>query len=97
MKIFPLAAPVDFEEFCAKNGIELEAHERAKPYTWRWYVTSPGLEVMHQNFLESTYGNGATPEDARENYKHKLAGNRVVINAYNENRRREIQLPNEWL
>ena len=96
MKVEPLAPRMTFDEFCETHGLDLVAHERPLRHNLpRWHVSSPGLEIMGNGILTSTFGDGDTPEEAKLAYAERLRGERLVVNAYREERR-EFNAPNEW-
>lgn len=101
MKIVKLGPPENFENFLRRTlGVEVVAYERRRSLREemrlpRWHASAKGLEIMDRGFLTSSAGNGNTPEDALRDYARILAGKRVVVNAY-RNDRIEVQCPDEW-
>lgn len=54
-----------------------------------FYTEFGYVEVKRGGILESTYGNGATPEEAMRDYYKKIVGKRLVFHAMNPDYRRE--------
>ncbi len=54
-----------------------------------FYTEFGYVEVKRGGILESTYGNGATPEEAMRDYYKKIVGKRLVFHAMNPEYRRE--------
>lgn len=96
MQVISYGEPVGgFEEFCEAHGIKLVARERSKHYNLpRWYVSGePMVEIRERGILTCTFGDGNTPEEAKEDYARRLAGHRLLIDGYGGH---EIVAPNEW-
>ena len=54
-----------------------------------FYSSFEYVEVKRGGILESTYGNGATPEEAMRDFYKKIVGKRLVFHAMNPEYRRE--------
>ena len=54
-----------------------------------FYASLTHVEVKRGGILESTYGNGATPEEAIRDYYKQIVGKRLVYRAMNKGYRRE--------
>jgi len=54
-----------------------------------FYTEFGYVEVKNGGILESTYGNGATPEEAMRDYYNQIVGKRLVYRAMNKEYRRE--------
>jgi len=79
--------------------IEELAHMLGKTLEVNWsesskdfYSSISGLETLDGEFLTSSAGNGDSPESAKKAYGRILAGKRIVINAYGDNRF-ELEIP----
>ncbi len=57
---------------------------------WRreaqWYALFESAEIKEGNMLTGAFGNGATPDEALENYCREIAGKLIVFNAMTKNR-----------
>lgn len=96
MQVISYGGPAgNFEKFCEANGIKLVARERSKRDNLpRWYVSGePMVEIREGGILTATFGDGNTPEEAKEDYARQLAGHRLLIGGY---RGYEVVAPNEW-
>lgn len=88
---------VRFEEFAENNDLTLEIYERPlNSGLDRYYVHFKNCEVSNGVCLAGVFGNGKTVFDAIEEYKLRLVGQKIVIDAGHPSRR-EIQCPNEWI
>jgi hypothetical protein len=56
----------------------------------RFYAELEHVEVKGNGVLIGMYGNGATPDEAMENYLKKITGQTLVIHASDAERRREL-------
>jgi hypothetical protein len=95
MKITRKEIPqMTIEEFAEKNELEMEIHERPRPVgdPSRYYAHFRRAEVKDGGMLVGSYGDGATPELAIENYAPQISLRRLVIDAYSE-QRRELEVP----
>lgn len=54
-----------------------------------FYTEFGYVEVKRGGILESTYGNGSTPEEAIRDYYKQIVGQRLVYRAMNKEYRRE--------
>lgn len=89
--------PVKFEDFADKHGLIMQVRERGGANASAAYYAHFGdVEVMERGCLIGEYGNGATPEEAIENYRRALRGKRLAYKAGSP-WRVEIQCPTEWL
>lgn len=86
-----------FDQFLARYGLTVTVGERsARSDLPRFFASIRSLEVKDGTCLKSTFGQGATPEDALMDYQRCLLGERLVLNAYGTDRV-EIEAPNAWL
>lgn len=82
------------EEFADRNGLTMVIRERT-PHglgeRWhagvRFYASFEHAEVSDGHVLISTFGNGATPEEAMENYAREISARRLVLDARTPGRR----------
>ena len=58
----------------------------------RWTLSLMGVEVKDGVVLVSLYGDGVTPDAARENYCQKIENSLLVINATNPQTRFELRV-----
>lgn len=85
---------MSFESFCGKHGINLVVHERSKRLKGlkRWYCSAKHLvEISDGVFLYSVSGDGDTPDEAIENYKRRILGQKLKIH-----NKVYVDAPNEW-
>lgn len=65
-----------------------------------WYVESTGIEIKDGPILESSYGNGKTPQEAIENhyeiYTSVKLPKTVVVNAHTSKRKEYIWTGFMW-
>lgn len=75
-------------------GLVMEVNERVNPPTpsSRFYASFRGVEVMERSMLRSTFGNGATEDEAIRNYAAEISHKRLVFHAMGEDRH-EFQAP----
>ncbi|MEN6320631.1 MAG: hypothetical protein ABFD82_17985 [Syntrophaceae bacterium] len=95
MKIIYKKVPIlTIEDFADKHGLTMVVDERKKPVgdPDRYWAEFDHSEVGDGCILIGTYGNGATPEEAIDDYAGKIELKRLVINAFGENRT-EIDVP----
>lgn len=90
-----------FDEWCEMHGLTMVVKERSKKFREMLrisrYYASPKehVEIMDDGILRSTFGSGDTPEQAVEDYAREILGERLVKNAYGEDRY-EFDAPDEW-
>lgn len=95
---------VDIAKFAEEHGLEMEIRERGPSlmsdmgmdYMKRFYAKFKDSGIKEGCMLAGVYGNGATPEQAIQNYCHKIQGRLLVIGAYSDVRR-EIQVPEKLI
>lgn len=83
------------ESFATRHGLQMVVRERRKPIGApdRYYASFENVEVMNPpGFLLSTFGDGATPEEAVAAYAEEISMKRIAIGAYTSERR-EIEVP----
>ncbi len=91
---------VDPDEFAALHSLRMVVCERPRSH-WayresnRYYASFDRVEIKEGGMLRGSYGDGATPEEAIENYLGEIRGRRLVFAAYSDCRR-EIDVPNEF-
>lgn len=89
------------EEFATKHGLELVVTERIldrwhkERKSARYMARFRHVEVKQGACLAGVYGEGDSPENAIKDYAQGIIGERLIINAM-QNDRREIVAPNEW-
>ncbi len=83
------------EEFATKHGLEMVVTERILDKGARYMARFRHVEVKHGAYLSGLYGEGDSPENAIKDYAQGIIGERLIINA-TQNDRREIVAPNEW-
>ena len=89
-KMFELKR-MTIDEFAEENGLTMEIHERsAIDSPTRFYANFEGAEISEYPGLVGAYGNGATPDEAVDNYAEEISGKLVVIGAYTDGR---IEIP----
>lgn len=82
---------IDFEQ---ELGMELIVNERPKSANLpRYYVSFEHIEVKEGSMLIGTSGNGETIDDALENYCKEIETKRIVLFAYDSDKRREVECP----
>jgi hypothetical protein len=62
----------------------------------KYYARFDGAEDKEDSSsgtLESTYGNGGSPDEAIRNYAYKISGRVLIFNAASKKDRLEIQCP----
>lgn len=85
---------ITIEDFADRKGFEMVVNERPKPEgdPSRYSAHFDGVEVMDRGCLGGEYGNGATPEEAIQDYAKRISLKRIAHGAYTENRR-EFDVP----
>lgn len=80
---------VTIEELADANGLEMVVKERELPEgnPARFHASFKNCEVKGNGVLISSFGNGATPEEAIANYGREIHLKTLVCHAYTENRR----------
>lgn len=81
-------------EFAKKYDLEMVVRERDREimsmphigHGGRFYAYFKRTEVKDGSILCGSFGNGATPEDAINNYACEISGKRLVKNAYRDDR-----------
>lgn len=76
--------------FADLHGLNMTIRERdtADPEAAnRFFASFDNTETKGGFFLKGSYGNGATPEDAMEDYAKEINGKMLVVDAYAKNRR----------
>lgn len=53
----------------------------------RWCASFESAEIMRGGCLLSTYGDGTTPQEAISEYTEIIAGQKIAVGAYTDNRR----------
>lgn len=82
--------PLSITAFADRYGLVMRVRERERerPGTaTRFYASFISVEVKDGPILRGEYGNGATPEEAIQNYADAIRGKLLVQNAYGEGRR----------
>jgi hypothetical protein len=85
-------------DFARTNDLDMVVIERARGLREtmklaRYFAYFQGAEVKSDAVLSGEYGNGNVPEDAIANYALRISGKLLVIDAYDKEKRREIQVP----
>ena len=77
------------EEFADKHGLTMQVRERRLPVgdRNRFDAYFESCEVKEGGILISSFGNGATLEEAIANYAREISLKRLVCNAYGTDRR----------
>lgn len=84
---------VTLEQFAEIIGVDIELRRYAGQ-NGRWSAQLERTEVKDGGCLVGAYGDGASPQSAMANYATRLAGQRIVVNAYSDNRR-EFNVPED--
>jgi hypothetical protein len=95
MKIIYNEIPtITIDEFADKHDLTMVVHERRKSVGSpdRYWAEFDHSEIGDGCILIGTYGNGATPEEAIDDYAGKIELKHLVINAFGKNRI-EIDVP----
>lgn len=88
--------PCTLEEFADKHGLEMVVRERPATMNLpRFYASFEDVEISRGVTLTSTFGDGASPEEAVRNYARRIAGGRLVVGAGTP-QREEFDAPNEF-
>src|SRR5262245_41134961 len=85
-----------FDQFCERHELMITAHERSRDVTHasRWYADADKLvEIRMNGILRLVCGDGATPEEAVEDFAQNMLGHRLLIGGYSGY---EAVAPNEW-
>ena len=82
------------EKFAEELDLEMVIKERREPVgsPMCYYASFSYAEEQNNGFLISNYGNGATPEDAVNDYAKQIEMKTLVIHDYTD-ARREIKVP----
>jgi len=82
------------EEFADANQLVMEVRERGLPVgdRMRYYACFKSAEVMESGCLVGAHGDGATPEEAIEDYAAEISTKRIAVDAWKP-ARREILVP----
>ena len=82
-------------EFAEQHGLELEVKERKVEVGSenRYYACFVRTEVKDGGLLRGEFGNGSTPEEAIDNYAKEIEIKTIVVNAYSDTERKEIEVP----
>lgn len=82
------------DEFAAREGLELIVMERRLPigHPSRFYARFDRCETKGDGVLIGEYGDGATPEDAADEFRQMISLKTLVYSAYTD-ARREIVVP----
>lgn len=82
------------EEFADANQLVMEVKERPLPVgnKMRYYAGFKNAEVMESGCLVGAHGNGATPEEAIEDYAAEISTKKIAVDAWKP-ARREIVVP----
>jgi len=84
---------ISLEEFADKHGLTMIITERNDPSLPRFYAAFEGVEVVTgDGMLRAAYGNGQTEDEAIADYKHKISGEQITIDA-DTPKRQEIIAP----
>lgn len=88
---------ITIEEFAEKHDLVMTVHCRNRPpgAPDRYYAKFKDAEIGDGRFLSSAFGDGPTPEAAIQAYAEDIRCKKLVINAYQIEQRREIEVP--WL
>lgn len=95
VKKFGAGEPETLIEFGDRHGLSLDVRERGHSSSPRYYVSFPNVEIMERGMLASYHGDGDTPDAAAADYARQLAGRRIAIDAYTDERV-EIDVPNDF-
>lgn len=89
-----LRLPPSLEDFADKHNLHMVVTERkaSEGSNDRFYARFDRVEVSEGCILRGTYGNGATPEQAIENYGQAISLKTLIYNAMGKNRK-EISVP----
>ena len=96
MKITIEAIPVsNIAKFAKQYGFELQVNERKRAIGApdRYYAYFNRAKIKNGGILSSEYGNGSTPEEAIDNYARRIEMKTLVVNAYSDTERKEIEVP----
>lgn len=91
-----LISVMTIEEFADKHNLIMEVRERNVPENdpSRFYAQFKNSELTHGRcFLIGAYGNGATEEEAINNYIKEISQKTMVFNATDAAKRKEILVP----
>ncbi len=81
------------EVFADKHGFEMTVIERTHlPAQNKYYASFDHVEVKNGGILTGTYGDGATDEESIADYASQISGERLVFDAYGQNRK-EVTAP----
>lgn len=82
------------EEFAEKHGLVMEVTERALPNSndSRYFASFENSDIKEGSMLIGAFGNGATPEEAIANYAKRISLQKLVVDAFGENRK-EFSVP----
>jgi hypothetical protein len=83
------------EQFANKHELVMEIYERPHDITWAepFYANFVHAELAENGCLVGAYGNGYSPEDAIKDYAKRISGKRLVLNAFTNEKRKEILVP----
>jgi hypothetical protein len=89
------------EEFADKYDLTLviKRRRRSEERFGAYYASFDRVEIKRGSILEGTFGNGPTPRDAVCDYARLISDERLVYNAYDNEKRRGIQptrIIGEW-
>lgn len=93
----PSKRPLTLAEFADLHGLEMEIHEREpefiNPHCPRFYAHFRSTDVKKEGLLWSEFGNGNSQQSAMKDYARRIEGCKLIVNADDENHRREIRAP----
>lgn len=90
MKTIIIRVPeMTLEDFANKHNLEMRVVEREKPESerYRFYAHFHLVEESDGNMLRSTYANGATPEEAINNYGKVISLKKLIYDAMGKDRK----------
>lgn len=81
--------------FAEQHGLTLIVKERhPEPGPDRFYARFDHVDLMGDGVLIGTFGNGATVEEAIEDYGRRISRGRIAVNAWSsDQQRRDIVVP----
>ncbi len=81
-------------EFAAREGLTVIVTERTRNVgdPSRYFARFRNGEIAENGCLVGTFGNGATPEAAPQEYAESISMRRLVVDAFKDTRR-EITVP----
>lgn len=82
------------ENFAVTHDLTMQVHERSRNSgPNKFYAYFESAETKDGCILCGDFGNGHDEQEAIQNYAKEISGKLLVIDAYSEERRREIRVP----